>query len=61
MIELAFPWLLALAPLPLLMRLFPAVVSAGEAAISAPFAHRWRRLSTGRRLEGQGRWKVKVT
>jgi len=58
MIELAFPWLLALAPLPLLMRLFPAVVSAGEAAISAPFAHRWRRLSTGRRLEGQGRWNA---
>ena len=45
MIELAYPWLLLLAPLPLIMRLLHASNHYEEAALEAPFANRWRQLA----------------
>ena len=45
MIELAYPWLLLLAPLPLVMRLMRASNRYEEAALEAPFANRWRQLA----------------
>lgn len=45
MIELAYPWLLLLLPLPVLMRLFKAATPGEQGAIRAPFAGRWRDLS----------------
>ena len=50
MIELAYPLLLLLLPLPLVMRLFRAASTNEEAAIQAPFAGRWRRLATSSQL-----------
>jgi len=55
MIELGIPLLLSLLPLPLLMRLLPSVTSADEAAVRAPFSHRWRRLAESRRFDIRGR------
>jgi Ca-activated chloride channel family protein len=45
MIELAYPWLLSLAPLPFVMRLLRAGNRTEEAALEAPFASRWRQLA----------------
>jgi len=45
MIELAYPWLLVLAPLPIFMRLLRARSGSEEAALEAPFAQRWRQLA----------------
>jgi len=55
MIELGIPLLLSLLPLPLLMRLLPSVTNADEAAVRAPFSHRWRRLAESRRFDIRGR------
>jgi len=55
MIELGIPLLLSLLPMPLLMRLLPSVTSADEAAVRAPFSHRWRRLAESRRFDIRGR------
>jgi len=45
MIELAYPWLLLLAPLPIIMRFMRADSHSEEAALEAPFADRWRQLA----------------
>ena len=45
MIELAYPWLLLLAPLPIIMRFMRADSRSEEAALEAPFADRWRQLA----------------
>lgn len=54
MIELALPWILALLPLPLLIRLLPATGNGDQAAIRAPFSGRWQRLSEAGRFEFRG-------
>ena len=45
MIELAYPWLLTLIPLPVLMRFFNTATRSEQGAIRAPFAGRWRDLA----------------
>jgi len=55
MIELSLPWLLLLAPAPLIMRLLRPAANTDEAAIEAPFASRWRSLSATRRFVFKGR------
>ena len=50
MVELAYPLLLLLLPLPLLMRLFRTSTNSEEAAIRAPFSGRWRRLAESSQL-----------
>lgn len=55
MLELAVPLLLLALPLPILVRLLPASGHADEAAIRAPFAKRWRSLSTTPRMSLKGK------
>jgi len=45
MIELAYPWLLMLIPVPLLMRFFKTASRNEQGAIRAPFTGRWRELA----------------
>ncbi|MDG1064789.1 MAG: VWA domain-containing protein [Luminiphilus sp.] len=45
MIELAYPELFLLAPLPIVMRFLRAGNRSEEAALEAPFANRWRQLA----------------
>ena len=54
MIELVYPWLLLLAPLPVIMRFMRADSRSEEAALEAPFADRWRQLAGTSALGFQG-------
>jgi len=45
MIEWLWPWMLALAPLPLLVRLFTPAASSRDPALRAPFFEEWQSLS----------------
>ncbi|NND66922.1 MAG: VWA domain-containing protein [Halioglobus sp.] len=46
MIEWLWPWILALAPLPLAVRLLAPAASSRDPALRAPFFEEWRALST---------------
>ena len=54
MIDFALPWLLLLAPAPLLARWLLPAANAEQAAIRAPFAARWRELADSHRIDWRG-------
>ena len=54
MIEWLWPWMLLLAPLPLLVRRLVPPARGNETALRAPFYREWRRLSDSQRGRPQG-------
>jgi Ca-activated chloride channel family protein len=54
MIEWLWPWMLLLAPLPLLVRRLVPPARGNEAALRAPFYREWRRLSDSQRGQRSG-------
>ena len=54
MIEWLWPWMLLLAPLPLLVRRLVPPARGNETALRAPFYSEWRRLSDSQRGRRQG-------
>ena len=61
MIEWLWPWMLLLAPLPLLVRRLLPAASSQEAALHAPFFHEWRQLSATQGGSGQASGKLPLS
>lgn len=57
MIEWLWPWMLALAPLPLLMRLLSPPASGEEPAIRAPFYQHWVELAGAQGGASGSNWR----
>jgi Ca-activated chloride channel family protein len=61
MIEWLWPWMLLLAPLPLLVRRLLPAASSQEAALHAPFFREWRQLSATQGGSGRASGKLPLS